>query len=244
MEHGKPMLTWMGLDFNLSTVLMSTIAAVLAFLIARAGAAAAASNNSSVSTPSGMQNFMEWVIEFIRNTIGSTMDMKQGEKYVALGFTLIMYIFISNILGLPLAIVAGENHDLWWKSPTADPHVTLTLSVTIILLTQIYGLREHGVGGFLASYLKPQSWMLPLTLVEQVANALTLGLRLFGNIFAGEVLLGLLASAYHAGIFGMIGAAIPMLVWQGFSIFVGAIQSFVFLILTMVYISHRVSHDH
>lgn len=243
MEHGHPIVNILGLEFNLSTVMMSTIAAVIAFLIARAGAKALTS-----STPSGMQNFMEWLIEFIRNTIASTMDMKQGEKYIGLGLTLVMFIFVSNFLGLPLAIVAdteiGGHHTLWWKSPTADPHVTLTLSATIIILTQIFGIREHGVGGFLGSYLKPQAWMLPLNIIEQIANTLTLGLRLYGNIFAGEVLLALLAGAVHAGVFGIVGAALPMIVWQAFSIFVGAIQSFVFLILTMVYISHRVSHDH
>lgn len=243
MEHSHPIVTLMGLEFNLSTMLMTTIAALIAFLIARAGAAAVASG-SAASAPTGMQNFMEWVVEFVRNTISSTMSMKQGEKYIALGLTLVMYIFVSNMLGLPFAIVAGDHHTLWWKSPTADPHVTLTMSVTIILLTQIFGMREHGFGGYLKSYAQPQSWMLPLNIIEQFANTLTLGLRLFGNIYAGEVLLGLLAGAVTYGALGMVGAAIPMLVWQGFSIFVGAIQSFVFLILTMVYIAHRVSHDH
>ncbi|WP_100523471.1 F0F1 ATP synthase subunit A [Mycobacteroides abscessus] len=243
MEHGHPIVNILGLDFNLSTVLMSTIAALVAFLIARAGAKAV-----TAGAPTGMQNVMEYIIEFIRNTIASTMSLKQGERYIGLGFTLVMFIFISNMLGLPLAIVAdteiGGHHTLWWKSPTADPHVTLTLSVAIIILTQIFGIKEHGFGGFLGSYLKPQAWMLPLNIIEQIANTLTLGLRLFGNIYAGEVLLALLAGAIGAGVFGAIGAALPMLVWQAFSIFVGVIQTFVFLILTMVYISHRVSHDH
>jgi F-type H+-transporting ATPase subunit a len=243
MEHGHPIVNFLGIDFNLSTVMMSTIAALIAFLIARAGAKAV-----TEGAPSGMQNVMEYIIEFIRNTIASTMSLKQGERYIGLGFTIVMYIFISNMLGLPFAIVAdtaiGGDHTLWWKSPTADPHVTLTLSVAIIILTQIFGIKEHGVGGFLGSYLKPQAWMLPLNIIEQIANTLTLGLRLFGNIYAGEVLLTLLAAAIYAGVFGAIGAALPMLVWQAFSIFVGVIQTFVFLILTMVYISHRVSHDH
>jgi len=240
LEHAKPLVTLFGLDFNQSTVLMSTIAALIVFVIARAGAKVV--TNQNTAAPSGMQNFMEWVIEFVRNTIASTMSLKQGERYIVLGLTLVMFIFVSNMLGLPLAIVS--DHELWWKSPTADPHVTLTLSVTVILLTQIFGIKEHGVGGWLGSYLKPQAWMLPLNLIEQFANTLTLGLRLFGNIYAGEVLLGLLAASVHSGFLAMIGAAIPMLVWQAFSIFVGTIQSFVFLILTMVYIAHRVSHDH
>lgn len=285
MGHINPLwapewATW--LTFNLSTVLMSTIAAIIVFILARAGVKAA-----TTTTPSGMQNFMEWVIEFVRNTIASTMSLKQGEKFIALGVTLLMFIFVSNMLGLPFAItaddhfshkaaeehalhegeanhedskegVAGEeeilaqegqqeadnHHTLWWKSPTADPHVTLTLSVAVILLTQIFGIREHGVGGYLKSFTTPQWWMTPLNIIEQMANTLTLGMRLFGNIFAGEILLGLLAGAIAFGAIGFIGAALPMLVWQAFSIFVGTIQSFIFLILTMVYMSHRISHDH
>ena len=74
---------------------------------------------------------------------------------------------------------------------------------------------------------------------------MTLGLRLYGNIYAGEVLLGLLAGTLaFSGLAGFIGAIVPTLVWQGYSIFVGSIQAFIFVTLTMVYLSHKVSDDH
>ncbi|MGG3844397.1 FoF1 ATP synthase subunit A, partial [Aeribacillus composti] len=84
----------------------------------------------------------------------------------------------------------------------------------------------------------------PLKIIEEFANTLTLGLRLYGNIYAGEILLGLLVSLATSGAFGFIGAIIPMMAWQAFSIFVGAIQAFIFTMLTMVYMAHKVSHDH
>jgi F-type H+-transporting ATPase subunit a len=260
----------MGIGFNLSTMLMSVITAVIVFIIAWAGAKAATAN-----TPKGMQNFMEWVIDFVRNTIASTMDLKKGEKFISLGLTLLMFIFVANMIGLPFAITAedyfshkaeeemvheeaseathgeeseathGESgeaehalHTLWWKSPTADPHVTLTLAAMVILLTQFFGLKDRGLIGYFKSYKNP------LDIVEQFTNTLTLGLRLFGNIYAGEVLLALLAGAVTIGIFGVLGAAIPLIVWQAFSIFVGALQSFIFLMLTMVYMAHRINTDH
>lgn len=246
MDHAHPIVEWNGLAFNLSTMLTSTVAAIIVLIIAIAGASKIAANGSdaSIQAPSGMQNFMEWVIDFVRNTIASTMSLKVGEKYIGLGVALVMYILIANLLGLPIAIVTADDHVLWWKSPTADPHVTLTMSVMVIVMCQIFGVRERGPGGYLKSYLEPQWWMLPLTVVEQAANTLTLGLRLFGIIFAGEILLSLLTNAYFAGFFGMAAAAIPTMVWIGFKIFVSAIQAYVFLILTMVYISHRVSTDH
>jgi F-type H+-transporting ATPase subunit a len=86
--------------------------------------------------------------------------------------------------------------------------------------------------------------MFPIKIIEEFANTLTLGLRLYGNIYAGEILLGLLAASLATGVGGHLAAAVPMLVWQGFSVFVGAIQAFIFTMLTMVYLSHKVSHDH
>ncbi len=88
------------------------------------------------------------------------------------------------------------------------------------------------------------SFMLPLKIIEEFANTLTLGLRLYGNIYAGEILLGLLATLAGSSILGFFGAIIPMMAWQGFSIFIGFIQAFIFTMLTMVYLSHKVSVDH
>lgn len=89
--------------------------------------------------------------------------------------------------------------------------------------------------------------MVPFKIIEEFSSTLTLGLRLYGNIFAGEVLLGLLAAmgvTAGMGAAGFLGAAIPTIIWQGFSIFVGAIQAFIFTMLSMVYMSHKVSDDH
>jgi F-type H+-transporting ATPase subunit a len=69
-------------------------------------------------------------------------------------------------------------------------------------------------------------------------------LRLYGNIYAGELLLTLLAGLGTSGVVGAATAALPMLAWEGFSIFVGSIQAFIFTMLTMVYLSHKVSDDH
>jgi F-type H+-transporting ATPase subunit a len=193
--------------------------------------------------PTGMQNFMEWVMDFVKGIINSTMDWKEGGRFHILGITLIMYIFVSNMLGLPFAIVVDDK--LWWKSPTADPIITLTLAVMILGLTHYYGVKLKGAKGYGEGFFTPMKFLFPLKIIEEFANTLTLGLRLYGNIYAGELLLSLLAAGLaHQGIAGTI-AAIPLtLVWQGFSIFVGSIQAYIFTMLTMVYMAHKVSHDH
>lgn len=225
--------------------MMITITSLIVFIIAVLG------TRTLAMKPTGVQNFMEWVIDFVKGIIDSTMDWKTGGRFLTLGITLLMYIFVSNMLGLPFSVIL-DDHYLWWKSPTADPTITLTLAVMVVGLTHYYGIKMKGAAEYGKDFFRPMSFMFPLKIIEEFANTLTLGLRLFGNIYAGEILLGLLATmgssgygqSFLSGIFGSIGAIIPMLAWQGFSVFIGAIQAFVFVMLTMVYFSHKVSTDH
>ncbi|MFD3446679.1 F0F1 ATP synthase subunit A [Microbacteriaceae bacterium 4G12] len=239
MEHGK-LVEYFGLTFDLSSIMMTTIAGLIVFIIAVVGTRALALR------PTGMQNFMEWILDFVKGIINSTMDWQTGGRFLTLGATILMYIFVSNMLGLPfsLAIVEGGEHISWWRSPTSDPAITLTLAVMVVTLTHYYGIKMKGTGEYLKGYLQPIWWLLPLKIIEEFANTLTLGLRLFGNIYAGEILLGLLATLGTSSILGGIGGGVAMLAWQGFSIFVGSIQAFIFTMLTMVYMAHKVSHDH
>ncbi|MGM7703072.1 F0F1 ATP synthase subunit A [Pseudalkalibacillus sp. Hm43] len=236
MEHEAPHLELLGLTFNPSNILMITIASVIVFIIAVLG------SRSLQMRPSGMQNFMEWLIDFVKGIINSTMDWKTGGRFLTLGLTIIMYIFVSNMLGLPFAIAI--DHELWWKSPTADPTITLTLAVMVVVLTHFYAIKVKGTKSYGSEFFKPMKFMFPLKIIEEFANTLTLGLRLYGNIYAGEVLLALLAGAGTAGIFAGVLSFLPMMVWQGFSIFVGVIQAFIFTMLTMVYMAHKVSDEH
>jgi F-type H+-transporting ATPase subunit a len=227
----------MGLYFNLANVMMITVASAIVFIIA------VLSTRRIAMKPSGMQNFMEWVLDFVKGVINSTMDWKEGGRFHILGLTLLMYIFVSNMLGLPFSVVLDG--ELWWKSPTADPIITLTLAVMVVGLSHYYGVKLKGAKEYGKGFFQPMSFLFPLKIIEEFANTLTLGLRLYGNIYAGELLLTLLAGSLAAsGILGTI-AAIPLtLVWQGFSIFVGTIQAYIFTMLTMVYLAHKVSHDH
>ena len=237
MEHKNPYFEIAGLGFNTADVMMLLITAVIVFIIAFV------STRKLQLKPTGMQNFMEWLMDFVKGIISNNMDWKTGGQFHILGITLIMFIFVANMLGLPFSI--SVDGYLWWKSPTADPVVTLTLAVMILVLTNYYGVKVQGMKGYLKTFVSPMSFLLPIKIIEELANTLTLGLRLYGNIFAGEVLLGLLAglaTAWSGA--GFLAAFIPMMAWQAFSVFIGAIQSFIFVMLTMVYMSHKVSKDH
>ncbi|KGX93888.1 ATP synthase subunit A [Pontibacillus halophilus JSM 076056 = DSM 19796] len=248
MDHEAPIwhdafgIGW--LDFNLSNVLMITVASLVVFILA------AFSARNLKRKPRGMQNFFEWVIDFTKGIINSNMDWKTGKLFLPLGLTLLTYIFVSNMLGVATMVVI--DHQLWWKSPTSDAGITLTLAILVVVLSHYYGIKLKGAKEYGREFFRPLPFLFPLKIIEEFANTLTLGLRLFGNIYAGEILLTLLAglavggyeSGFLQGIGGTLGAAIPMLAWQGFSTFIGAIQAFIFTMLTMVYISHKVSADH
>lgn len=258
--HDLPVIELFGIHFDLSSLIMITVTSLIVFILARICV-----RKLSVTQPGKMQNFLEWVIEFVRNLISSTMDLKKGKAFLTLGLTLILFIFVGNMLGLPFAIITehhepasifgkeyvseqmlteaktedpahGSVHVLWWKSPTADLSVTMGLALMVIILTHYLGISRHPKHYF-KHYFEPHWAFFPLAVIKEVSKLLTLGMRLFGNIYAGEVLIAVILLAGFVGI-------VPLVLWQGFSIFVGAIQSFVFTILTMVYISQNVEHEH
>lgn len=237
MNHTAPIaenvfgISW--LSFNLSNVLMILVTSVIVVALSILGA------RKLQLKPTGAQNFMEWIVDFVKGIVSDSMDWKTGRAFLPLGLTLITFILVSNLLGLiTVGIVDG---DLWWRSPTADPGVALTLALMIIILTHYYGIRVNGTKAYFKSYFQPFKIFLPLNLFEELANTLTLGLRLFGNIFAGEVLLGLLVLfIMDGGVLGWILGPLSMIVWQAFSVFVGFIQAYLFTILTMVYMSNHV----
>lgn len=236
VDHKSPEYHLFGLTGNTSTLMMLAITTLIVFLIAFF-----ATRNLKLK-PTGMQNFMEWIMDFVKGIIRSNMDWKTGGSFHILGITLLMFIFVANVLGLPFSVI--YNDYLWWKSPTADPTVTMTLAAMIIVMTNYYGIKAKGFKGYISDFAKPLPFLAPLKVIEEFANTLTLGLRLYGNIYAGEVLLALIAGLATSSIFGFVGAIIPALAWQGFSIFIGGIQSFIFVMLTMVYMAHKVSEDH
>jgi F-type H+-transporting ATPase subunit a len=250
--HAMPKIFVGGIPIDLSAVLMLLISCTIVFVLVMLCV-----RNLSVENPSKVQNFMEWIVEFVQGIISSSMDMKKGKPYVSLGLTLILFIFISNLLGLPLAVVTeadgpvtifghvieatrnlshGEHVEiLWYKSPTADINITAGLAIVVFVLMNYLGVKLNGKHYF-KHFIEPYPIFLPLNIIENLAKPIALAIRLFANIFAGEVLITVILKL------GIL--SIPFLaVWQGFSIFIGGLQAFIFTILTMVYIAQMTIHE-
>ncbi len=195
---------------------------------------------ATAGTPSALQNFVELLYEFAQKQVKETFH-GQSTLIAPLALTIFVWIFLMNFMDLIpvdlLSRVLGYVGVPYFKSvPTADPNLTLGMSISVFLLTLIYAIRIKGVGGFLTEITcKPfGGWLFPvniaLKLVEELAKPLSLGLRLFGNMYAGElifILIGLLGVGQ-----GFLG--VP---WAIFHILVITIQAFIFMMLTIVYLS-------
>lgn len=193
--------------------------------------------------PGGKQNVLEWIVDFTNNIVSGSMEKDEAQKFGLYAFTLFLFIFVSNQLGL-LINLEGPGGEII-KSPTSDPIVTMTLALITLMLAHFAGISKLGFKEYFAStYLSPFKFWLPISIFEEFTNFLTLGLRLFGNIFAGEMLLKIIKNmAFSHGIPTTMVAVPIELLWQGFSAFIGSIQAFVFVTLTAVYISQKVQPE-
>lgn len=236
MNESYPILEFLGIRFNVANCLSGLVAAILVFILVFA------LSRKVEMIPGKAQNFLEWIIDFTNGIVKSAMPGDEGRPFYLFSFVMFLFIFTANQLGLAIQIVFhGETYI---KSPTTDPIVTMALALITLLISHYYGVQKFGIGGYLHNYLRPVGFLLPINIIEEFTNFLTLSLRLYGNIFAGEVLLTLLGSLAHS--FGLVSFVVVMpfeMIWQGFSVFIGAIQAYVFTTLSMVYISRKMEKE-
>ncbi|HEX6488396.1 MAG TPA: FoF1 ATP synthase subunit a [Candidatus Dormibacteraeota bacterium] len=223
---------------NLDTVISSGVAIFLtlaiAFLVRQ--------RLSSAGPPGRLQLAFELAINYVRQQVHE-LAAEDAAFVVPLAMTIALYILIANYLEFfPLGIFPNL------VPANADWNQTLAMALVVFFWTQGYSIKVLGLGGFLRKFTKPFDgalWMrilfIPLNIIEEVAKPLSLSLRLFGNIFAGVVMVFLivllLGQCSALPVVGPIAIAPATLaVWKGFDVlFIGAIQAFIFMLLTIVY---------
>ena len=204
---------------------------------------------ASVENPSGTQNFVEAVVEFVDSRVSETFKYK-NELIGPLCLTLLFWILLMNTMDLvPVdlltsfgfekfaAVVFHFEHAPFKIVPTTDPNITMGMSTLVFFMIIYYSIKNKGLGGFLGelAFHPFGKWMLPFNLIIEVptliAKPVSLGLRLFGNLYAGELLFLLIAS--------MMGLwQLPAhFVWAAFHLLVIPLQAFVFMMLTIVYLN-------
>ncbi len=191
--------------------------------------------------PSGLLNFVEWVIEFIDKTVKESFQAK-NTLIGPLALTVFFWIMLMNVMDLVpvdfiphLAQLAGIPY--MKIVPTTDPNVTLGMAISVFFLIIYYSIKIKGVGGFVGELtLQPfGKWMLPFNLflegVNLIAKPVSLGLRLFGNMYAGEMIFILIALLPF---WMQWSLSLP---WAIFHILIVVLQAFIFMTLTIVYLS-------
>lgn len=226
---------FLGLKFDLVGIIGSTLMALVVLFVCIWLA------KKVEMKPNKKQNVLEILLEFTDGIVKDNVSDEDARKHLSLyAFVLFLFIWFMNQLGLFMEVKVGNYMIL--KSPTADPVTTMSFALMTLLLSFTFGMQKFGVGGYLRNYAAPISFLLPINLIEEITNFLTLSLRLYGNIYAGEVLLTLIGNrlAMSFGLPTMILAAPLAMIWQGFSVFIGSIQAYVFVTLSMVYIGRKV----
>jgi len=198
--------------------------------------------------PSGWQNIFEMVIEFLYNTANSVIgDEKQTRRYFPLVATIFLFIISNNWLGLVPGVGTIGLHESihgkevlvpLFRSANADLNMTLALAVIAVLSIQIFGIAAIGIFRYGKKFINFSSPILfvvgLLELVGEISRIISFSFRLFGNVFAGEVLLTVIA---------FIVPFIAPLPFYGLELFVGFIQALVFTMLTLVFIKSAIT-DH
>ena len=214
---------------------------------------------ASADTPSGFLNFVEWVIEFIDNNVRSSFSHK-NDMVAPLALTLFVWVLLMNTMDLVpvdwipmLASLAGIEY--MKVVPTTDPNATFGMSFGVFVLTLYYSIKVKGPLGFAAELtMQPFQAKSPilkiifipmnffLEFVSLISKPVSLSLRLFGNLFAGEMIFILIALLFSGGIVFAIAGGVLQWAWAVFHILIVLLQAFIFMTLTIVYLEMAHSH--
>ena len=221
-----------------------------------------AAKKAHAGVPTGLLNFVEWIIEFIDTNVRDTYRGK-NPLVAPLALTVFVWILLMNLMDLvpvdwlPWAagkigetVAGADPHHVYMKVvPSTDVNITFGMSIVIFFMVIWFSIKYKGLGGFIGELtLHPfGKWGLPANLflegVNLLAKPVSLALRLFGNMYAGEMIFILIALMYGTGLITSIGGGIMQWAWAVFHILIVVLQAFIFMTLTVVYLD-MASQDH
>jgi F-type H+-transporting ATPase subunit a len=252
-EQAKEMGFW---AINLDTMFFSfVLGGLFLFFFARAA------QKASAGVPTGIQNFVEWIIEFIDTSVRGSFTAR-NDMVAPLALTIFAWILLMNLMDLLpidyLPLIAHAAGIPFLKVvPTTDPNATFGMSIGVFVLVVYYSIKMKGLGGFVGELtLQPfGKFGLPANLflegVNLIAKPISLALRLFGNMYAGEmifILIALMGASWASVSFGstlLFGSQVVLsLGWAIFHILIVTLQAFIFMTLTVVYLdmAHQEHH--
>ena len=248
--HGAEEAAAMGFwAINVDSMLFSIGLGVLFLFFFRLAA-----KKATTGVPGGLQNFVEWIIEFIDTSVRGSFSHKNA-LVAPLALTIFIWVFLMNVMDLlPVdwlpfaATMAGVPY--FKVVPSTDPNVTFGLSLSIFVLVLYYSFKMKGAGGFFSelAFQPFPKWLFPANLLLEgvglIAKPISLSLRLFGNMYAGEMIFILIALMFGGGwILAVFGGALQW-AWAVFHILIITLQAFIFMTLTIVYLDMAHAEHH
>lgn len=233
---------FLGMTFNMDTIWTTLIAAVVVVLLGF-WARSQLTRSGDSHVPTKLQLIWEFVVDQAQTQVEDTLG-KVNRTVVMFAVAEFFFILVANWMEM---IPSEPNkHYHFLPSPTADTNLTYAMAVAVIVSVWVYGVRTNGLGGYLKHFLQPSPAMLPLNIIEELTKPISLALRLFGNIFAGGILLALIASltAWSVGVIpiGGVLSVLFAIIWKLFDMAIGLIQAFIFALLTVLYFGMAAGH--
>lgn len=227
MVHGliKYPFQLFGQDIYLTTTHVSIVIVMLLLMIFAVAANRCIKKADPNQTPGAFQNVVELVVEFLDNMVSGSMG-KYAPKYANYIGSIFLFILVSNLSGL-----------LGLRPPTADYGVTLPLGIMTFCIIQYNNIRYNKFGAF-TDLFKPIPVLFPINLIGEIAVPFSLSLRLFGNVLSGTVMMSLIYA-----LLGNFALGWPGILHIYFDVFSGAIQTYVFCMLTMVFVTQKLPEE-
>lgn len=211
-------------------------------------------SSATSGVPGLLQCSVEALVDFIDELTTSIFQHK-NPLIAPLALTIFVWVFLMNFMDLipvdwipQLAHFVGINY--MKVVPSTDPNVTMAMAFSVFILILYYSIKQKGLGGFikeLTSHPLPSKWAIPvnllLELVNLIAKPISLGLRLFGNMYAGEMIFILIALMFSASFGIALFGGLLHWVWAVFHILIITLQAFIFSVLTIVYLAQAYEVD-
>jgi len=262
--HGIVDFTVINYDTVFFSVLLALVFFGLFWLVAR---------KATSGVPGKLQNFIEMLVEFVDTQVRDTFH-GTSRMIAPLALTIFCWVWLFNFMDLvPVDLLPAIAHDAGLGHlkvvPSTDLNATFALSLTVFILIIFYSLKMKGVVGFISEFtLQPfraknvlvQALLVPVNFILEsvtfLARPVSLSLRLYGNLYAGEMIFLLLAALTLSrglesltSVGGWVGTALGVVaqtvlgfIWAGFHVLIITLQAFIFMVLTIVYLS--MAHEH
>ncbi|WP_037068823.1 F0F1 ATP synthase subunit A [Pseudonocardia acaciae] len=222
-----PTFELFGMSFNSDTLIATLVAGIIV-----CGLGLYMARRATHGRPSKLQVIFEMLAEWVRGQIYDGMGLRAPKGVVELAITLFAFILTCNWL----AALPTEHYV---PPPTADVNMVYPMALLVIVWVIVVAINRQGFGGYVKHFAHPYAFLAPIEIITQFfARPLSLALRLWGNIFAGALMVQVI------GLMPAYVLWLPNAAWKLFDMFIGALQALIFALLTIMYFSEAIGEEH